>query len=426
MNLKGHLLSFLGILILCPDSLCVIYVSNAIHHGPLVALRYTMNCIVSCLFYIILCCLEDIPFSVGFVRNGRRGVAAGFCFAVVHLCVTYAFIVESTATVSIILASSTIWAAIFSFIFLSEIPPLRTILCGFVCLSCVAYMCVDTMVNEAVEENVCVGRKNGVSGCRDCCDERFSNVKQYNKCVDLCMNDGDVKKSGSVLGLFSAIVAAIGFGLYFVLLRMISLNGENDDRGGKFEGIHDENNEEGGLEEGGNCRNWKVGGELAHDDAVTGVIKDKRKIEGLLQVLPCDILAALFAAMIGACFIRDEIVLSLNVGLVLFVNSAIILPVSFTLLTLSPAYISASEVSLYCLIETVVGPLFVWLGGYESPGKANFIGGSILLTSLAVNSMLAAREDSFVNVISESESEEKDGDTRNERKEHILLPTTTI
>ena len=392
-KVKGHFLSFFGILALCPDSVCLIYVSNEIPHGALLALRYSMNCVVSSLLYVIACRLKDLPICAGFVKNGRRGVLAGFCFALVHVCVTYAFVVENAATVLIVLATSPIWAAIASYIFLSETPPFRTVLCGCICLSCVTYMCLDKMLNREVEENVCVGHKNGASGCRDCCDERFSNLKQYNKCVDICMNDGDVGISGSVLGLFAAILAAISFGVYFMLLRMISLDGKDEDNDEKLEGNPDENTSQPTQE-----REW------VHEDVAREATKGEYKAGGLLQVLPCDILAALFAAVVGACLIRDEISLGLEAGLVLFVNSAIILPVSFTLLTLSPAYISAPEVSLYCLIETVIGPLFVWLGGYEKPGKADFVGGSILLTSLAVNSILGIREESHV-CIPESEGD---------------------
>ncbi len=44
----------------------------------------------------------------------------------------------------------------------------------------------------------------------------------------------------------------------------------------------------------------------------------------------------------------------------LLVNGVFILPVSFALFTIGPSLISAPEVSLYTLIETVLGPVLVW------------------------------------------------------------------
>ena len=376
-SLKGHLLSFFGILTLCPDSLCLIYLSNAIPHGTLLALRYTLNCIMSTLLYVVVCDVEAVPMNMGFVTNGLRGVQAGVCFAIVHVCVTYAFIVENAATVLIILSSSPIWAAISSYVFLSEVQPLRTILCGLVCLSCVTYVFLDKMLNRGVEENICVGHRDGLSGCRDCCNEHFSNAKQYDKCADLCMNDGDVEKSGSVLGLFAAILASISFGVYFMLLRMIFKDEENkdidEDPYAEIEFVYELS-------------------DRVRRDSFEEAAKDNKIMRRLLLALPCDILASLLAAMIGVCLIRDELTMEWNIGLVLFVNSAIILPVSFTLLTLSSGFIPAPEVSLYCLIETVIGPFLVWLGGYEKPSKADIIGGSVLLTSLAINSIVGIRE----------------------------------
>jgi drug/metabolite transporter (DMT)-like permease len=62
-----------------------------------------------------------------------------------------------------------------------------------------------------------------------------------------------------------------------------------------------------------------------------------------------------------------------------------VLAVGFTLLTIAPTYIPSPEVSLYTLIETVLGPVWVFLGGYESPSIYAVCGGAILLIALAVH-----------------------------------------
>ena len=35
---------------------------------------------------------------------------------------------------------------------------------------------------------ICVGKRDGVSGCRTCCSNHFSNSRDYASCVNICMN----------------------------------------------------------------------------------------------------------------------------------------------------------------------------------------------------------------------------------------------
>lgn len=75
-------------------------------------------------------------------------------------------------------------------------------------------------------------------------------------------------------------------------------------------------------------------------------------------------------------------------GVLLFIQGFLEIPISLGLLSVGPTLIPASEVSLYMLIETVLGPVFVWLGGYEAPPTYTIYGGAILLATLAINRYL--------------------------------------
>ena len=66
------------------------------------------------------------------------------------------------------------------------------------------------------------------------------------------------------------------------------------------------------------------------------------------------------------------------------VTGAIILPVSFFTLSLASRYTHAANVSLLMLLETVLGPLWVWLGVGERPTLTMMVGGAIVVTSLAL------------------------------------------
>ena len=66
------------------------------------------------------------------------------------------------------------------------------------------------------------------------------------------------------------------------------------------------------------------------------------------------------------------------------VTGLVILPVSFFTLSVASRYTHASNVSLLLLLETVLGPAWVWLGTGEAPTPMMILGGGIVVTSLAV------------------------------------------
>ena len=63
-----------------------------------------------------------------------------------------------------------------------------------------------------------------------------------------------------------------------------------------------------------------------------------------------------------------------------------VLPISFGLITLGPRYLPAPEVALLTLLETVLGPLWVWIVLSEEPPLLTVIGGAVVLVTLAGHS----------------------------------------
>ncbi|MEL6433014.1 MAG: DMT family transporter [Pseudomonadota bacterium] len=68
----------------------------------------------------------------------------------------------------------------------------------------------------------------------------------------------------------------------------------------------------------------------------------------------------------------------------MLITGLFVLPVSFFLLSISARYTLAANVSLLMLLETVLGPIWVWLGIGETPTTAMFIGGAIVVTTLGL------------------------------------------
>jgi len=75
----------------------------------------------------------------------------------------------------------------------------------------------------------------------------------------------------------------------------------------------------------------------------------------------------------------------------LLVLGLLVLPISFGLTTLGPRYLPAPEVALILLLETVLGPLWVWLVIDEEPSIQAIAGGAIVIGALVVHSALALR-----------------------------------
>jgi drug/metabolite transporter (DMT)-like permease len=73
----------------------------------------------------------------------------------------------------------------------------------------------------------------------------------------------------------------------------------------------------------------------------------------------------------------------------LCLQGCIVCPLTFIALTLGPRAISAAEVSLMLLLETVLGPIWVWLALGEKPPHGSAIGGSLLLATLIAHSLWA-------------------------------------
>ena len=61
----------------------------------------------------------------------------------------------------------------------------------------------------------------------------------------------------------------------------------------------------------------------------------------------------------------------------------IILPISFACLTFATRYTQASNIGLLMLLETSLGPFWVWLGTNETPNFYMIVGGVIVIFSLA-------------------------------------------
>ncbi|QKE27423.1 EamA/RhaT family transporter [Arcobacter acticola] len=99
------------------------------------------------------------------------------------------------------------------------------------------------------------------------------------------------------------------------------------------------------------------------------------------------------ALSVIAFFFCDDLAIDFKTLLIIMAMGLIISPFSRVLIGNGAIYISASEVSLLMIIETIMAPIWVWLFLNEIPSSYTFIGGSIIILTLIVNSLYTLKKD---------------------------------
>ena len=96
-------------------------------------------------------------------------------------------------------------------------------------------------------------------------------------------------------------------------------------------------------------------------------------------------------ALIALLFV-DQIKLVDNDLIIVPLMCIMCVAIPFVLVTLAPRYITAAEVNLFFLLETIFGPLWVWLVIREQPSIETIIGGTIIIVTIAIHSTLSLRK----------------------------------
>ena len=77
-------------------------------------------------------------------------------------------------------------------------------------------------------------------------------------------------------------------------------------------------------------------------------------------------------------------------GFILF-NGLMMIPLAYWCLATGPRFLSAPEVGMFYLLETVLAPIWVWIIFTERPSNQTLVGGSILIAALLAHSLWQMR-----------------------------------
>jgi len=107
--------------------------------------------------------------------------------------------------------------------------------------------------------------------------------------------------------------------------------------------------------------------------------------------VPSAMIGKLMVALIALIFANQFKLESTDI-LIVPIMCVMCVAIPFVLVTLAPRYITAAEVNLFFLLETILGPIWVWLVIKEQPSLETILGGSVIIITIATHSFLALKK----------------------------------
>ena len=108
------------------------------------------------------------------------------------------------------------------------------------------------------------------------------------------------------------------------------------------------------------------------------------------NLVPAAVVGKLFVATFALFFIESFVLENLDL-IIVPLMCILCVAIPFVLVTIAPRFIPAAEVNLFFLLETIIGPIWVWLIIKEQPSIETLQGGMVIITTIAIHSFLKLR-----------------------------------
>ncbi len=108
------------------------------------------------------------------------------------------------------------------------------------------------------------------------------------------------------------------------------------------------------------------------------------------NLVPAAVVGKLLVATFALFFI-DSFALLNNDLIIVPLMCILCVAIPFVLVTIAPRFIPAAEVNLFFLLETIIGPIWVWLIIKEHPSIETLQGGMLIIITIAIHSFLKLR-----------------------------------
>ncbi len=109
------------------------------------------------------------------------------------------------------------------------------------------------------------------------------------------------------------------------------------------------------------------------------------------NLVPAAVVGKLFVAIFAIFFIETYVLADQDLFIVpLMCVMCVAIP--FVMVTIAPRFIPAEEVNLFFLLETIIGPFWVWMVIKEQPSPETIQGGIIIILTIAIHSFLKLKK----------------------------------
>ena len=109
------------------------------------------------------------------------------------------------------------------------------------------------------------------------------------------------------------------------------------------------------------------------------------------DLVPAAVIGKLIVAIFALFFVKDFELVDSDMYIVpLMCVMCVAIP--FVLVTIAPRFITAAEVNLFFLLETIFGPIWVWLFIKEQPTTETLFGGIIIIITIAAHSFIKLKK----------------------------------
>ena len=109
------------------------------------------------------------------------------------------------------------------------------------------------------------------------------------------------------------------------------------------------------------------------------------------NLVPAAVVGKLFVATFAYLFIESFALVEKDL-IIVPLMCVLCVAIPFVLVTIAPRFIPAAEVNLFFLLETIIGPIWVWLIIKEQPSIETLQGGAIIIATIATHSFLKLRK----------------------------------
>ena len=109
------------------------------------------------------------------------------------------------------------------------------------------------------------------------------------------------------------------------------------------------------------------------------------------NLVPAAVVGKFFVAIFAMFFIESYVLSDQDLFIVpLMCIMCVAIP--FVLVTIAPRFIPAEEVNLFFLLETIIGPFWVWMVIKEQPSLETIQGGAVIILTIAIHSFLKLKK----------------------------------